>query len=117
HPDFGVNRRALAKPELMHRHTRDGRNYDSIAKTTNAAEPPASEAPKAPPSEAAPAKAKPAVLMVALVAIKGGRVHFVDTTTSPQTDLVVSALDLSAQNVSLTSPVRPHVRHAVFGAH
>jgi uncharacterized protein involved in outer membrane biogenesis len=69
---FEVKRIVLDKPDVMILHTRDGRNYDSIGKTTNAAAPPASETPKAPPSEAAPAKAKPAALMVALVAIKGG---------------------------------------------
>ena len=113
---FEVKRIVLDKPDVMILHTRDGRNYDSIGKTTNAAAPPASETPKAPPSAAAPAKAKPAALMVALVAIKGGRVHFVDTTTNPQTDFVVSALDLSAQNASLTSPVRLHVAASLFGA-
>jgi uncharacterized protein YhdP len=92
-------------------------NYDSIGKTKNAAAQPTSEAPKAPPpSEAAPARVEPAALVVALVAITGGRVHFVDTTTSPQTDFVVSALDGSAQDVSTTSPVRLHGAAALFGA-
>jgi uncharacterized protein involved in outer membrane biogenesis len=113
---FEVKRLVLDKPDVTILRTRDGMNYDSIGKTKNAAAQPASEAPKAPPSEAAPARAEPAALMVALVAIKGGRIHFVDTTTSPQTDFVVSALDLSAQDVSMTLPVRLHVAASLFGA-
>jgi hypothetical protein len=99
---FEVKRLVLEKPDVTILRTRDGMNYDSIGKTKNAEAPPVSEAPKAPPSEAAPA-----ALMVALVDIKGGRVHFVDMTTSPQTDFSVSALDGSAQR-ERNSPVRLH---------
>jgi len=106
---FEVKRIVLDKPDVRIIRTRNGRNYDSIGKPTNAA-------PKAPPSAAAPTKAEPAALAAALIAIKGGRIHVVDTTTSPQTDFVVSALDLSAQDVSTTLPVRLHVAASLFGA-
>jgi uncharacterized protein involved in outer membrane biogenesis len=105
---FEVKRLVLEKPDVTILRTRDGMNYDSIGKTKNAEAPPVSEAPKALPSEDA--------LVVALVDIKGGRVHFVDMTTSPQTDFSVSALDGSAQDVSATSPVRLHGAASLFGA-
>jgi hypothetical protein len=80
---FEVKRLVLEQPDVTILRTRDGMNYDSIGKTTNAEAPPASEAPQAPPGVAAPTKAEPATLVVALVVIKGGRGQMVCKTTSP----------------------------------
>jgi len=116
--NYEVKRVVLVKPEVTIIRSKDGFNYDSIAKPKGAAgEKPPAEAPpaaKAPP--AAPSAGGKAAFLVSLVDLKGGEFRYLDRTTSPPSDLRLRDLDFSASDVSLDRPVHLKLATALFGA-
>ena len=120
---YEVKRILLKQPEVSIIKTRDGANYETIGKKPEQgrpAPPPKGAtpevAPAAPKPNAAPKPEEKAALLVALVDIEKGQIHYVDRTTSPATDVRVADLDFSASDVSFDRPIHLKLATALFGA-
>ena len=120
---YEVKRVILKQPDVTIIKTKDGANYETIGKKPEQARP--APPPKGPTPEVAPAAPKPkeaqkpeekAALLVGLVDIEKGQIHYVDRTTSPATDVRVADLDFSASDVSFDRPIHLKLATALFGA-
>ena len=120
---YEVKRVALIRPEVTVIKTKDGFNYDTIAKKPAPAEkpPPSGEpTPKLPPAAEAPRTpetgAEKAAFLVSLIDIEKGQIRYVDRSTTPPNEIVVRDLDFSASDVSLDRPIQLKLATALFGA-
>jgi uncharacterized protein involved in outer membrane biogenesis len=120
---YEVKRVALIQPEVTIIRTKEGFNYDTIAKKTPAekpAPPPGEPTPKLPPAAQAPrapeSGAEKAAFLVSLIDIEKGQFRYIDRSTAPPSDLLVRDLDFSASDVSLDRPIHLKLATALFGA-
>ncbi|MET0151995.1 MAG: AsmA-like C-terminal region-containing protein [Candidatus Binatia bacterium] len=118
---YEVKRVALVKPEVSIIRAKQGFNYDSIGKGKSAEPPKGAPTAERPPRAAKPpggeeGRAETAALLVSLVDIEKGELHFVDRTASPPSDLRLGALDFSASDVSVDRPIHVKLATALFGA-
>jgi hypothetical protein len=109
---YEVRRLVLEAPEVTVIRTARGFNVESIGGARPAQPGVAPPPGAAPPSEAAPGEV-PAVL-VSTIEIRDGVVRWVDRTVTPPRDLTVADVDLTASDVSPTTPVDVEVAAALL---
>lgn len=113
---YEVRRVVLKEPEITVIQNESGFNFDSIGKKAGRA-PSAGESgkpPQAAGSEAPPAAALP--LLVGKVSISDGTVRFIDRTTKPPSDVAFEKLNLTASDLSPSTPMKIDFGTAVLGA-
>jgi uncharacterized protein involved in outer membrane biogenesis len=113
---YEVRRVVLNEPEITVIQSESGFNFDSIGKKAGqapsvgeAAEQPHTSGSKAPPAAALP-------LLVGKVSISDGTVLFVDRTTKPPSDVSFEELDLTASDLSPSTPMKIEFSTALLGA-
>ena len=114
---YEVRRIVLDAPEITVIETREGFNFDSIGKKpgAKAPTPPAARA-QAEPEPENPGAAAALPLLVSTMSIRDGVVRFIDRTSTPPADVSIRQLDLTASDLSPTTPLRMEFSAAVLGA-
>jgi hypothetical protein len=113
---YEVRRIRLVRPALSVIRTAEGYNFDSLGQAREeVARPAPREAPAAPLQPPEPAGAA-AALLVGLAEIRDGELRYVDRAAKPPAEFVVRALDFSAEDLSLSSPIRIRATAAILGA-